>query len=488
MLHRFGLFLGVLMVLAGCSDDSHPIDSDAGMDGSVTDGGNTDGGNTDGGNTDGAADLGRDLDTADGTTDMTDVDASLPTSASFNVVASLTYDSSGGGGSPPSSHEHDFTIFVDAIGSGSATGLFGAYGESVLKALTTGSASNELSLASQLSIRFENLSATACGTDGPIRYDSMSITLTDSNHDGNLELTGTAEGEVSSFGGDVIWSTPFTATLTGAQEYDGPSITRVINTGEPIHPIDRVTTVFNEPLSTVESAVWHSDAGDVAMQFESATGPAMASTSGVFPWGSTFTPVITGATDFTGAAFGGSLPSLTSISDPGILAELDFEAGSIHAYLANSARREDVASFGFDTTNFALYVPSGGYDSELAMYVPAGRATMRVTIPGAPTYLYFDMALVLNDGVTFADFFGRISIVAVSNGTHLDVTIPDFPADSIVNNHTGFVPVEVFVDGAVPAGETELIFDVVGDGVSCGFRPPPPRGVLIDNIRFVTEG
>lgn len=490
MLHRFGLFLCVLMTLVGCSDDSHPIDSDAGMDGSITDGGNNDGGNNDGGadlGVDlGPADGGVDLGPTDGGTDMNDIDASIPESASFAVTATLDYDDTEGGG-PPSASTHAFTLFLNNLLEGAVEGTFGTHGDAELKAFTRGGAANTFTMASSISLRFEELSSSACGSDGPIRYASMTLTLADADHDGVWEISGTAEGQVDSFGGDVIWSTPFTATISGTQEFDAPSITRVVTTGEPIHPIDPVTTIFSEPLGVFTTGTWHSTAGDVPMLSESPTSPAMTTTNGVFPWGATFMPVIEGASDLTGLAFGGTLPSLTTISDPGILTEMDFEAGSIHAYLDHSARREDVTTFGFDSTNYALYVPSGGYDSELGMYVPPGRATMRVTIPGAPTYLYFDMALVVNEGVSFTDFFGRISIVAVSNGARLDVTIPDFPSDSIVNNHTGFMPVEVFVDGAVPTGETELIFDVLGDGVICGFRPPPPRGVLIDNIRFVTE-
>lgn len=486
------LVMSAVAGAVGCSDSTTPGGIDSGVDASA------DGGAIDAHiNTDATdfADLGdaafdaRVDAGADAAVDMARVDASLPNSGAFFVTSALSFDTSGGGGGAPLIRSHTFSLFLDSISETTVHGVGGAFGQAWNVTFSHAATGAALELDSTFTTNFEDIDDASCGRDGPIRYQQMTITLSDSNADGVAEITGTANGTVDSFGGDVIWSTPFVATLTGLQENDAPIITHLVRQSDPVHPVDTVGAMFSEPLMAGVSGVMHSEAGDVPLVWGVGDdAPMYAHSQGMLPWGATMSVVLTEAKDLTGIVLAAESPTFTTAADPGVFNEWSFEASPIHMYATDAARREALSTFAYDDSGYALYVPSGGYDSGVMMYLPPGRATLRVPVSGSPDILTFDIALVLNEGSESAYFFGGVDVIVPSTGEHLDVALPDFDSAVIVNDHTAFERVQVLIGDAVFSGATELIVDVRGDNSRCGgFRPPPPRGVLIDNIALGVE-
>lgn len=482
---RTSLCAVAALLWVGCSDSTTISGTDAGMDSGSSDSG------TDSSVLDGGADLGLDAGSQDlgsdgSPADMNPPDASLPTSGSFHLNAAFTYDTSGGGGGAPSVRNHEFVMFLEALDTATATGFAGAFGGSDNVTFLQGTSRGALTLSGRFDIPFVDIGTSTCGRDGPVHYTSMSLTLSDNDSDGIVDITGSAEGMVDSFGGDVIWSTPFTAVITGQQEVDAPTLARLIKNGDVVNPVDTVSAWFTEPLRAGVTGSFESSAGNVPLAFSDSEAAMSASSHGVFPWGATMTLALTGAADFTDIGFASTPTTFSTIGDPGLFTEWDFEAGSIHAYTENDTRRADLTEFGFDS-GYALYVPSRHYDSELSMVVPAGRATMRVAISDVTNILSFDVALVENDGETTGYFLGAVDVIIPSSGEHIRATIPTFESGTVVNNHTPFVTVSVLIDSAIFAGDPEVILDVQGDGLGCGFRPPAPRGLLVDNITMTAE-
>jgi hypothetical protein len=303
----------------------------------------------------------------------------------------------------------------------------------------------------------------------------------------------TASGTYYQVQGDAIYSRGFTATMTGVVDRTGPQCT-IAPTGD-LHPLSFAGVMVNEVLPTGTTAALDATGTSLAL-----TGLTSDNTLGVsgflLPGTSLAMPnkalafatmynlrVLPQPVDLAGN-LATSLPSFSTLADPGLFAQDGFE-GPLNAYIDGSVATTDSASLPIPAGSKAIAIPPFGYSSACS-----ARFTVRMAVgAGATTVKFSTLSYRSLTGFSITNPYAYMFTVAVPNGDLLRTYDINLKTSPLPKPWTGDLPgstTNVYGDLqeaelALPSGASgEILFDIYR---LCAEPVSPAPGLIIDNLR-----
>jgi hypothetical protein len=382
---------------------------------------------------------------------------------------------------PPSGYptEHQFTVTLDLAAGTLRTG---AAGRASKVALVGGSSGWQTQAAIELSM------SSAAGTSyQSISYDEIFLQTTT---DG---CSGTASGSVAVAITDEIYKGSFTAVLTGTLDRQSPQIISSPRDPVAIHPLDSVRLDSFELLPAATQVRLQAAQG-AAVPLAGLPTDGADGVSGfilgpqALAFGETYQTIAqSGLADLAGnQAAPESLPTFTTLADPGLFAQDGFE-GTVAAYLSGSVGPVDSSKAPVPTGSRALLIPGPGWSGNPGCQ---GRFSARMAVSPGATTVKARFRTIRMLGVMASPFFGTLQI-GVPNGNLATYTAtpsanavassqPD-PAGPLPGSSTyGYGPLMEW-SFPLPAGsKDEIIFDLFP---RCGQPFSPSDGLLLDDLR-----
>jgi hypothetical protein len=233
--------------------------------------------------------------------------------------------------------------------------------------------------------RTSNTSASATSTDGVslwlvdapssvlgLNFHSLTLTASDPNADGIADrIEGTAAAQLEISCGDCVHDDDVALTLTGQPDGTPP---RLNVPSVPVNPLDALDFAVSEPLQSVQLALAGTNKIAIDTPSIAADGSSTWLVDFPFPQVLPFSGrwQVTGSgQDFANHALDLSGSVLTTLDDPGVLAQDGFE-GTLNALLTGDAAFVDVASgLPIPHGKQALFVPPNGSATLHLMRLPS---------------------------------------------------------------------------------------------------------------------
>ena len=481
------LALGLGVGDLGCTK-SNTSDAMIGSDGSVDRGDLPSPAGADGGadlgvdvGKDVGADAGVDVGVDVGSTGLDGGDGGLPRAPTVcAITATLTplYPDAGSAAMPA---KHKFTLAIDWAANTATTGS-GGTAQQVALVESNGMWTTQATLSLSLSLALSGNS----GWDRPrVTYKA-------------LKIRPTADGCEGEGSGDYLWNSSdmlfdfaFTATLTGVDDKEGPTLSVFPAVTTNVHPLALSGVAANELLPVATTARWVAAAGvGVDMGVLPVDGSLGVSgfsfANRALSFGTTYhLELVPAARDLAGNSTS-DLPSVTTLADPGMFAKDGFE-GVLNAYLGGLVKIVDDTALpipgGHKALRFAPTTLSVGVDWSCQdrftarLAVPAGATTVKLSYleywpkTGNYTPIYAFMHVAVPNG----------AVVEYSVGAGTITTLPS-PWAGALPGSADFTYGELKqLELPVPMGTgSEVIFDIDRE---CSEPSLPGHGLIVDDLR-----
>jgi hypothetical protein len=377
--------------------------------------------------------------------------------------------------------EHQFTVTLDLAAGTLRTG---AAGRASKVALVGGSSGWQTQAAVELSM------VSAAGTSfQSISYDQIFLQITT---DG---CSGTASGSVAVAITDEIYKGIFTAVLTGTIDRQSPQLISSPRDPVAIHPLDSVRLDSSELLPAASQVRLQTAQGSsvtlAALPADGADGVSgFVLGAQALAFGKTYQTIVQpGFADLAGnQAAPDSLPTFTTLVDPGLFAQDGFE-GTVAAYLSGSVGPMDSSKAPVPTGLRALLIPGLGWQ-RLVNDGCEGRFTARMAVSLGATTVKARFRTIRVLGLMASPFFGTLQL-GVPNGTLVTyVAMPSTdavassqpdPAGPLPGSSTYSYGPLMEWSFPLPAGsKDEILFDLFP---RCGEPFTPSDGLLLDDLR-----
>jgi hypothetical protein len=299
--------------------------------------------------------------------------------------------------------------------------------------------------------------------------------------------TGEGPGSYTNLRGDIRYTREFTATLAGVVDREGPQLS--FASSDQGHPLAFRGVLANELLPVGTTAELRDDRGGVlalrALPEQSSVGVSGFSQGDkALAFGATYNlAVLPAAVDLVGNPTG-SLPTLATLSDPGLFVQDGFE-GAMNAYMTGAVGIVD------STT---LPVPTGSKALDIKPWTGSGvsacpmRYTVRLAVKSGAKVVRFSY-LTYKPQTATSTSFSYTMTVAVPHGEVIRYYAPSATSRPLSYPWTGNLPGSgdfIFGDLAqmdlpLPAGVgDEVLFDIMRP---CTEPPIQTSGVVIDDLR-----
>lgn len=296
---------------------------------------------------------------------------------------------------------------------------------------------------------------------------------------------GDGQGAYSRTIGDLYYTTPFTAVLSGVVDR-APPVLALPTTN--VHPLDFAWVSADEALPPATTAELRDDAGQVLALTPVPASPPVGVSAFSMPgralaFARTYSlGLLPAAVDLAGNAMA-TLPSITTLADPGLFAQDGFE-GAINAYTTGNFTVVDSA---------ILPVPSGNKAMSVAPIWATScndRFTVRMAVPSGATavklsYLAYATAPATPYSGTPSDY-GYSFVVAVPNGSVGQAPMERTPLPS---PWPGSLPgSSTYAFGSLTQGQLALPPDAHGEVIfdlsrHCMEPPTSIAGLILDDLR-----
>jgi hypothetical protein len=389
----------------------------------------------------------------------------------FDVVAALTGTSNSAASSLPASNR--FTLIADAdqgivLAGGSGSGLALAasiHGDTIVSGTT-------------FMVGGESF---GCTPPQSVQYDSLTVTVDEAG-----SLGGTASGLVNVSCGGCPDSVPFTAVLTGNTDGTAPTL---LGPG-PVDPFDPFRLMASEPLpatatarlvaedgTTIDLLAVIADEGPVPMVL------GFYNPGIVLPAGHTYSVPLDGLVDFAGHVnqTALSLPS-TPFAPAPLVPQDGFETAT--GTTLGGAMVMTAGALPVIAGNTSLYVGAAG----APLLESSGPTTLTVRLARQPDdkQLHFSYRVISTTMAT--PFYGMVQVgseggLATPTISWLDAV---GPAETLtLAGKAAFASPILTADVQLQAYVSdEVVVAISGVAPSCGPRPAPTAGLLIDDLRL----
>ncbi|MCC7539647.1 MAG: hypothetical protein IT379_25720 [Deltaproteobacteria bacterium] len=406
---------------------------------------------------------------------------------SFDVVARLEPDPSGGGGPMGDlPAEHAFTLRLETVADGlrAILGRSGTVAEVMLAGRGDGTFTYEAPMFGGISVGVDRAPGSCGGAVGA-QYERIEIRLESTPGETVGRVVGTASGRISFTGGDVIWDEAFRATLDGPLDTTAPDYrTNVVE--EPHHPLDGFVVRTSEPLPR-SVGVGLAGIGPLEPVLVEPTAGAAAffslPTGTVLPWGTSLSVVfMPGLIDLAGneATPVPEAPPET-LADPGLLAQDGFESavrlwqmGDVIVVAPGVGSPAPISGTG------SLFVGPGDFSGGLG----GGRITARLAIPAGGTRLRARFRTL--GEFPGSGFWNSIRLAAPNARVVERVSLPPSAGGAAPSGlaRLPYASEVLELDVPLPAGASGEVLLDIDNRLGCGGLPPPPTGILLDDLRI----
>lgn len=387
-------------------------------------------------------------------------DVGLPFAGQRSYVVTALLQRDGGFGDFPDSHK--FTLVLDADRRTAIAGGVGV-GEGFVASFEP-TASGALHFTKPFSF-----AVPGCGSGGSIDYSDLTIAI-----DASDRLTGTGQGQVNFFTGDVGSTADATMSLMGDRDTQPPTLPTYVDVdpflsfwipaSEPLPP--DTNAALRAPDGQTIALLWNGTPGICATRFGKA--------SQILRYATQYQIVADGLTDFAGNVATGSM-TLTTLPLPPLAAEDGFESVTGATFGGGQVLSGAGDPTITGTKSVYLAPTSGSFQFAVRLSVAAGDTTLsfafRTVTPGASSTPSF------SPPVSWA--------LGSEGGTSTSLALPASTGAS-TNATIGGAPVTI---GPITTASVPLPADVTNEVVlyrstsaSCGF-PLVTDGIIIDDVR-----